>query len=223
MTRNRSDGLARALGQLATLRPRPPVIMIDNGSTDDTVQRTVTEQPWVVIIRKRRNRGALARNTGVGAARTPYIALCDDDSWWSSDALATAESILDDYPEVAVVVGKVMVGAERRVDPTSEELSVSPLDGAADLPGPSVLGFQACAAVVRKKAFTIPRPTGAVACGRPSSRRGQERGFDSADAASARAGAAGVRPGHPTAASVTRTGPPPAGSSVAATPASGQC
>jgi GT2 family glycosyltransferase len=45
------------------------------------------------------------------------------------------------------------VGAEDRLDPVSAEMAGSALGRAPDLPGPSLLGFVACAALVRTEAF----------------------------------------------------------------------
>ncbi|MFL6189348.1 MAG: glycosyltransferase family 2 protein, partial [Actinomycetes bacterium] len=42
---------------------------------------------------------------------------------------------------------------EERLDPVCDEMAHSPLPPADDLPGPSVLGFIACGAVVRRSAF----------------------------------------------------------------------
>jgi GT2 family glycosyltransferase len=45
------------------------------------------------------------------------------------------------------------VGDAEEEDPVCALMAASPLDRAADLPGPSVLGFVACGAVVRREAF----------------------------------------------------------------------
>jgi GT2 family glycosyltransferase len=45
------------------------------------------------------------------------------------------------------------VGPDQRLDPVCDEMAHSPLPPATDLPGPSVLGFIACGAVVRRTAF----------------------------------------------------------------------
>jgi hypothetical protein len=52
-----------------------------------------------------------------------------------------------------VLAARVLVGPDRRRDPVCDEMAHSPLGRAADLPGPSVLGFIACGAVVRRSAF----------------------------------------------------------------------
>ena len=51
------------------------------------------------------------------------------------------------------LAGRVLVGPEQRVDPVSVEMAGSPLGTAPDLPGPSILGFAACGAIVRREAY----------------------------------------------------------------------
>lgn len=38
------------------------------------------------------------RNVGVERSRTPYVALCDDNSWWVPGALERGVSLLDADP-----------------------------------------------------------------------------------------------------------------------------
>ncbi|WP_280401493.1 glycosyltransferase family 2 protein [Nocardia carnea] len=151
-TRNRAAELARTLAELATLRPRPPIVVLDNASDDDTAE-VAAGFSGVSVVRLPRNLGAAARNLGVTAARTPYIAFCDDDSWWADDALARAEQVLDSCPRLGLVAARTLVGPGDRDDPVNELMADSPLGRPAGLPGPAVLGFLACAAVVRKEAF----------------------------------------------------------------------
>jgi 3',5'-cyclic AMP phosphodiesterase CpdA len=47
----------------------------------------------------------------------------------------------------------MLVGAEQRLDPLSAELATAPLGSDPAGAGPDVLGFAACAAVVRRSAF----------------------------------------------------------------------
>jgi len=109
--------------------------------------------PAVQVIALLRNYGAAARNEGVLRAQTPYIAFSDDDSAWASGALATAAGVLDRHPSIALVAARTLVGVEAVDDPGNGDLAVSPLPGRPGYPGPRVLGFLACAAVVRRGAF----------------------------------------------------------------------
>jgi GT2 family glycosyltransferase len=155
-TRNRCAELLRTLGKLAALRPRPPVVVVDNGSEDATapvVRAAAAELGDTRLVRLAHNAGAVARNVGVASAHTPYVAFADDDSWWAAGSLPTAEALLDEHPRVGLLAARTLVGPDEHVDPVSERMAASPLGHEPDLPGPSVLGFLACAAIVRRQAF----------------------------------------------------------------------
>jgi GT2 family glycosyltransferase len=153
ITRNRSDGLRRVLQQLDAIPERPPVIVVDNGSADATAAIVAAEGPRVRGVTLGRNAGASGRNAGLERAATPYVAFSDDDSWWAPGALQRAAGHFDRYPRLALLCGLVTVGRDQRVDPTCMAMRHSPLPRASDLPGPSILGFVACGAVVRRDAF----------------------------------------------------------------------
>jgi GT2 family glycosyltransferase len=148
MTRDRLNDLRRSLP-----RHEGPVIVVDNGSTDGTPQRIREEFPHVEVLELGTNHGAIARNIGVRRAATPYVAFADDDSWWAPGALERAARILEAHPRLAVLAGRMLVGEDQVEDPICAEMRHSPLEAADDLPGPPVLGFLACGAVVRTAAF----------------------------------------------------------------------
>ncbi|HSL09376.1 MAG TPA: glycosyltransferase, partial [Pseudonocardiaceae bacterium] len=70
-TRNRRDELTHTLRRLAELALPPPVVVVDNGSTDGTAQAVRTEFPAVTLLALHGNHGAPARNLGALASRTP--------------------------------------------------------------------------------------------------------------------------------------------------------
>ncbi|WP_026453429.1 glycosyltransferase family 2 protein [Saccharomonospora iraqiensis] len=152
-TRDRAPELARTLGRLRAVRPAPPVIVVDNGSGDDTAERVRRDFDGVRLIRNPENVGMAARNLGVEAADTPYVAFSDDDSWWEPGALAQAEILFDAYPRLGLIAATTLVEPERRPDPVCGVMAHSPLGTAPDLPGPLVLGFLGCSAIVRRSAF----------------------------------------------------------------------
>jgi GT2 family glycosyltransferase len=147
-SRDRRDELARTLPY-----HEAPVILVDNGSSDGTVGAVRTVRPDATVVELPRNRGAPARNLGVRLASTPYVAFADDDSWWHAGALARAADVLDAHPRAAVVAARVLVGTACRDDPICAVMAAAPLGRDPDLPGPSILGFLACAVVVRRTAF----------------------------------------------------------------------
>ncbi len=149
-TRNRRDELLRTLGQLAALPERPPVIVVDNGSEDGSAQAVSRWFPGIEVIALPRNTGAAARNVGVRRAGTPYVAFSDDDSWWQAGALARAAAALDAYSRLGLIAARTLVGAAREPDPVNQAMAASPLRDGEDA---AVLGFLACACVVRRAAF----------------------------------------------------------------------
>ncbi|MDQ4103070.1 MAG: glycosyltransferase [Actinomycetota bacterium] len=152
-TRDRCQQLIRTLQHLHELTPPPPVVVVDNGSTDGTVQTVRQQFAGVAVLTLRRNYGAAARNIGVLAARTPYVAFSDDDSWWAPGALQRAAAALDSHPRLGLVAARTLVGPADRPDPVNPLLAASPLPRSPDAPGPSVLGFLACSVVLRRQAF----------------------------------------------------------------------
>jgi GT2 family glycosyltransferase len=152
-TRDRRDRLLATLDRLTALPEAPPIVVVDNGSRDGSVAAVRRHQPDVQVVALPENRGAAARTVGVEIARSPYVAFSDDDSWWQPGALSRAVHHLDAHPDLGLVAAKILVGPDERLDPVSAEMARSPLSCPRDLPGPPVLGFVACGAVVRRRAY----------------------------------------------------------------------
>jgi GT2 family glycosyltransferase len=148
MTRNRWPDLRRSLP-----RHHAPVIVVDNCSADDTPALVRRHFPDIEVVELAANMGAAARNIGVRRARTPYVAFADDDSWWAPGSLESAAALFRSHPRLGLVAGRVLVGSAEVPDPMCASMATSPLGTDPDLPGPSVLGFLACGAVVRRDAF----------------------------------------------------------------------
>ena len=153
VTRDRRGSLGYTLDQLLSLPESPCVILVDNASSDGTVEYVRQAYPMVHLIALPRNLGSGARTVGVQASQTPYVAFSDDDSWWEPGALAKIIDAFDAHPRLAVVAACVLVGREQVVDPVCMAMASSPLTTCEGLPGPAVLGFLACGAAVRVAAF----------------------------------------------------------------------
>jgi GT2 family glycosyltransferase len=152
-TRDRRDQVLTTLGNLQESAGRSPVVLVDNASTDGTPEAVERHFPHVSVVRADRNLGAPGRTLGVRHARTPYVAFADDDSWWAPGCLERAADLLDAHPRLGLVTARILVGPEARPDPVSDQMAQDLLGPRADLPGPAVLGFLACAAAVRRDAY----------------------------------------------------------------------
>jgi GT2 family glycosyltransferase len=153
ITVDRRDELLRTLGKITAIPERPAVLVVDNGSRDGTPAAVRALFPEVTLIEAGRNLGAVARNLAVRRVRTPYVAFCDDDTWWEPGALARCANALAAHPDVAVVTGRILVEPGGREDPIVPELANSPLPGRPGLPGPVLMSFLAGASVLRVAPF----------------------------------------------------------------------
>jgi GT2 family glycosyltransferase len=149
-TRNRRRELLRTLSRLHELPERPPVIVVDNASTDGSAAAAAACFPAAGVIALPRNEGAAARNAGAARAATRYVAFSDDDSWWEPGSLRRAAAALDADPRLGLIAARTLVGPDRTPDPVNAAMAGSPLRDGAEA---EVLGFLACACVVRKDAF----------------------------------------------------------------------
>jgi len=74
LTYNCGDAIDETLARLLPLGV--PLVVVDNGSTDQTVERLCGfQQSNVEVLALPRNVGAVARNEGLKRARTPYVFL----------------------------------------------------------------------------------------------------------------------------------------------------
>lgn len=152
-TRDRRAELLRTIARLEALPEDPTIVVVDNGSSDGAAAAVQAAHPRVRVVPLGRNRGAAARNVGVHLARTPYVAFSDDDSWWEPGALTRSADLFDAHPRLGLIAARTLVGPGRAPDPINAAMAASPLPPEPGLPGPPVLGFLACAAIVRRRAF----------------------------------------------------------------------
>lgn len=106
-TRNRAPLLERALATVfAQSRPPDEVIVIDDGSDDDTPALLANLRgtaPVPLLAIRRDNLGAAAaRNAGIAAASGDLLAFLDDDDQWLPDKLAKQAAALERNPEILV-------------------------------------------------------------------------------------------------------------------------
>lgn len=86
------------------------VVIVDNGSTDNTLQ--VVKDSWpkylfnrMRIIHEPKLGVAHARFTGCENSRYEYLSFVDDDNWVCSDWIKITHDIFTEYPNVAICGG----------------------------------------------------------------------------------------------------------------------
>lgn len=155
-SQNRAAELSTVVARLLDTMPYP-IVVVDNASTDDTAAiihgMAARSAGRLELVELDTNLGAVGRNVGVAACRTPYVAFCDDDSWWMPEAPQIGAETFERHPSVGLLAARTIVWPQRREDSFCAMLADSALGRRPDLPGPSILGFMSCAAMVRKRAF----------------------------------------------------------------------
>src|ERR1035437_2018146 len=87
------------------------LIVVDNGSEDDTVLFLKSNYPNIHLIELHQNRGvAYARNRGLEKASGQYLFLLDNDIIVSKESVECMETFMDSHPEVGMCACKLIDG-----------------------------------------------------------------------------------------------------------------
>ncbi|MGD0388527.1 MAG: glycosyltransferase [Tepidisphaeraceae bacterium] len=89
-TKNRKDDLRKALASALMQDARIRVLVIDDGSTDDTSDMMRREFPMVQLDRVEQSLGLIVqRNRGAALAQTPLVVSIDDDAIFSAPGIVS--------------------------------------------------------------------------------------------------------------------------------------
>jgi GT2 family glycosyltransferase len=102
--------LRECLDSIGSLTVKPAqTLLVDNGSTDDSVLVVRTEYPWVTVVELDRNLGfAAAVNRGIAAGREPYIALLNNDTKLDPKWLEELLRALQEAPGAGMAACKML-------------------------------------------------------------------------------------------------------------------
>lgn len=153
ITRDRREDLLRTLGVLAALPEPVRTVLVDNASSDGIVEAVRERFVAVEVVALSRNEGAAARNVGVARLAEPYVAFCDDDSWWQPARWRERSRCS------TTIRASLCSRATCSWDPTSATTRPAwrwptvRCPRATTKPGHALLSFVCCAVVVRRAAF----------------------------------------------------------------------
>lgn len=86
---------------------RPPsieIVVVDNASTDGSVEMLQADFPHITLITNSHNRGfTIGNNQGIAAARGRYVMLLNPDTQVLGGALATLVDHMDENPDIGLV------------------------------------------------------------------------------------------------------------------------
>jgi len=100
---NGSKYLGKAIDSvLSQTFPDWELIVVDDGSTDETLGVLRTFGSRLQAIHQENLGVSAARNTGIQSARGEYIAFLDSDDMWDSNFLETMVSLASQHPQAAV-------------------------------------------------------------------------------------------------------------------------
>lgn len=116
-TYNRAAMLPRAIESAKNAGGNPEVIVVDNGSTDETpeVCRTIS---GIRYLRLDPNvRQARARNAGIAISTGEFLLFLDDDDIRLPGLLGAQVSLLESDPSLSFVYGPVLIGDAKNCFP----------------------------------------------------------------------------------------------------------
>lgn len=91
----------RALDSVAAQSFRDyEVIVVDDGSTDDTAAALAARPEPLRVIRQANAGMSAARNTGIASARGEFVAFLDSDDWWRPAKLAAQVELMRADPQL---------------------------------------------------------------------------------------------------------------------------
>lgn len=139
---NRSSEVLITIQKLKDLSPALPfplqIVVVDNGSVDDTSARVKEKHPDITLVVKEKNNGIAGWNEGFKVAKYKYLLVLDDDSHIKS-GLIEAVHHLEKNPGIGILALNVTTGPF-----ITEGIWTNDED---------LIGFVGCGAIIKKEVY----------------------------------------------------------------------
>ncbi|MGD9162138.1 MAG: glycosyltransferase family A protein [Desulfobacteraceae bacterium] len=103
------------------------VIIVDDASTDDTIERLNEFGDRIQVIKHPENKGvSAARNSGIKKSKGKYIALLDSDDYWMPEKLRIQTDFFNKNPDAVISQAREFwIRKGKRVNPAKKHLKPS--------------------------------------------------------------------------------------------------
>lgn len=107
---NAAETIEEALNSILTQSVQPErIIVVDDGSSDDTAQRAATLGARIMVIRQQNQGCGAATTTGIAEVTTPFIGFLDSDDLWLSHKAERQIALLAARPDIAALVAQAQI------------------------------------------------------------------------------------------------------------------
>ena len=127
-TYNRAKRVCRAISSVLDQTYTDfEIIVIDDTSTDDTIDKLRKFGDRIKIIRHPENKGvSAARNSGINKAKGKYIALLDSDDYWMPEKLQFQIAFFNKNPHAVICQAReIWIRKGKRVNPAKKHMKPS--------------------------------------------------------------------------------------------------
>ncbi|MFH1642944.1 MAG: glycosyltransferase family 2 protein [Nanoarchaeota archaeon] len=108
-TWNRADDLSETLLKLKQLTYQPlEIVVVDNGSNDNTIAVVSSSFPLVKIVKLDKNFGVEATNIGIENSQGEYLIVLDDDAFLMPGAIEVALAKFSENERLGILAFKII-------------------------------------------------------------------------------------------------------------------